>query len=411
MWLLTLCAVPFWLQINAGVAFPPTAIAFAFVLPTILRIKGKSLRGPDYFLVVFVGLSAMAVVLAHSPGAAFGAVIVQWTTAYLVGRYLAPAAGKDWTYQAISYATAFVAAWACLEYALDLHVFMNFPGTTNAGNWAAIQYRGAHARSEGAFGHAIALGGFIAMGFPFVMVAKIRTPVRALILALLSFGMVTSLSRGPLIGAVVTVLVAVVSLPTVSMTARRRVWLGISIGIGAAIAAPRVLGVFAAISPTELEPSADYRTHLFQSVLHDLNILGPSEGLYQDASGQFAYRSFRSIDNAYALIGLQFGWLPLLLLASGLVLCAWQVLRRRGGPADVALIGQTVTLAFVALITQYGAAVWLLVGMAVAFRSRRGQDASLPDAVETLGVPLSDRQGGWRQPSSRGRSDIPSDAP
>ncbi len=372
VFLLVLCAVPVWtVEPNAGVALPPASLAFLLVAPAVVFAGRQSMRAPDWWLLGFVVTCAVATTVFDAPSYAMGALLAQSGTAYLVGRRLAPAVGEVWTYRAMAVATAVVASWACVEFVSGLHVFADFTGSGTQYFWRDIQVRGGVDRSEAAFGHAIALGGFIAMGIPFVIAAGFRTRTQLLLLAVLASGLVSSLSRGPILGALLALLLVLAFLPSSQVTRNTRL---VVIGIGTfalIVVAPRLLDFFVSTGAEETAASADYRQRLLSYWASDLNLFGEADFVTVTPAGETLYRGFQSIDNAWLQLGLQFGWVPLLMAAALMGVVVVRVLRRGGRPAEVALASQAFVLATVAQITQYGPAVWLLAGIAVAFAIRR----------------------------------------
>jgi hypothetical protein len=379
VFLVVLCAVPVWIvEPNLGVAMPPASLAFLLVVPAVVLVTRQPMRLPDWWLVGLVGACATATVVFDSPTYAMGALVAQSATAYLVGRRLAPAAGEVWTYRAMAVATAIVAAWACIEFVSGLHVFENLVGSGSQSFWRTIQVRGGIDRSEAAFGHAIALGGFIAMGIPFVLSANFRTRTQLLLLVVLSGGLVSSLSRGPILGGLLALVLTLVFLPSSQVTRNTRL---VVFGVGlfaVFVVAPRLLDFFVSVGAEETAASADYRQRLLSYWATDLNLFGQADFVTVTPTGETLYRGFQSIDNAWLQLGLQFGGVPLVMAAAVVAICMIRVLQRRGRPAEVAVASQAFVLATVAQITQYGPAVWMLGGMAVAFAAR-GRTSTAPD--------------------------------
>ncbi|MEA2732094.1 MAG: hypothetical protein QOF70_6569, partial [Acetobacteraceae bacterium] len=72
-----------------------------------------------------------------------------------------------------------------------------------------------------------------------------------------------------------------------------------------------------------------------------------------------------SIDSAILRLGLEFGWVFLIVLMMPLALSMARVLIGNASFAELALVGQTPLFASVALITQYESLVFVVVGFAV----------------------------------------------
>lgn len=365
--LAVLIAVPVWAEVRQGVPTPlsPFTIASIFVLPAAVRHTRFVLNGVDIGLIVFAGLAALGPRLGDAPAYASATVFVQWVPAYLIGRLMTQRVGLEWVYRALAICGAIVGAWAIVEALFSIHLFQNFVGTPGAVSWQEIQLRGTFERSEGAFGHAIALGGFLALTAPFILAARISPLARTFALLLTGLGAVATFSRGPILGFAVALVFASFVLGTneVSRAYIRR--LRVAMIVAGPIAAIAVTRLFQSVSD-DLTVSTAYRASLPQFILQDFAFYGIADNFGANVFGQFFYRSFSSIDNAYILIGLQFGWIPLGILVAGLAAFGIRTLRGSATPAVVAMTAQIVVLGTVALITQYSSAVWLVVGIAAA---------------------------------------------
>lgn len=397
LYLLILCAVPVWAQVDVGIAMPPTVFGFLLVLPAVLRAK-QPLRAADWWLLGYAGVSAVGVMWFDSPKAALAALIAGAGAAYIVGRRLAPAAGEDWTYRAFAVAAGLVAAWACVELAFDWHMFEHFVGRSDESGWAVVQVRGGVARSEAAFGHSIAMGGFLVLGIPFALGSSFRNRTKLLLLVLLAAGLLASLSRGPILGGVLAALLVFLFLPSSQVSRGTRWTLFVASLLATFFLLPKVLGFFTSIGPEETAVSVTYRYRLLDFWTDDVAFLGRADSI-RVVRGETLYRGFQSIDNAWLVQGLQFGWVALGMVALAVAVCAWRVLGRRGGPAEVSLVASAFVLGTVALITQYGAAVWLVAGMAVAFAQRR--QPTPPDQAQPRPAPAL-AAGRGRRPAASG---------
>ncbi|KQU32228.1 hypothetical protein [Rhodococcus sp. Leaf233] len=374
-WLCALCVAPFWLQIPGLIAIPPSTIATLIVLPAVVRARPQdTMSGVDWMLVVTSVLALLAAGLGLSPRYAASALVIQWASAFLVARRLGYSLGRKYVTDVVAMAGVLVAAWAIIEFALKLHVYESVGTQLELGFWAEIQIRGGLARSEAGFGHAIALGGFLAATVPFVMSSsfQLRLPMTAIVV----IGTVTTLSRGPMLSAIVAVVLAVVFLSKGIRTAVR-FWTVVAGTLIALFAVPPLLQKFGEIS-NELDPSTAYRENLWTDIPGDLNWIGQARNVGIDPAGRSLWRNLGSVDSTPLLIGLDFGWIIVGLFTACIVIASWRVMSRKGSVAEIALVAQIPTLATVALITQYGAAVWFFAGLAVAYRrqAQHGDDES-----------------------------------
>lgn len=399
LWLIVMTCVPAWLSVKFITSLSSLNFAFLLLIPAIWIAADKRVSKVDIMLALFVACATVAYVAAGTPQYAFAMVFVQWLSAYWVGRYLAPAAGQQWTYRAMGITAALIGAWALTEFTFNWHVFVDL--VDKSAGWNAIQVRGSFARSEGAFGHSIAMGAFLVLGLPFVIAGKFRPIPRFLMLAVVAGGVLVTFSRGALIGALIALVVSVLFLPTVSLSKNIRTAFIVAIVLASLTVIPMILDLFDAVS-YDLDPSTAYRQSLPTFILQDMNAFGPANNMQQAPDGRYFYRSFGSIDNAYLLTVLQFGWVPTAFLVAALLSVILRIVLRRGGPADMAMAAQIWVMGTVALITQYGMALWFVAGMAVAFA---GKATAMPDDIE-LGDPTQD--GSRKPPAVRGgRSVLP----
>jgi hypothetical protein len=336
----------------------------------------------DALLLLTCFFCLVSFAFLDSPRYSITTLIAQWGTAYIVGRNLGTIVGAQFVSDSIAGIGAFVAIWSIVEYALQFHVFEQL-GTLNAslGFWAEIQERGGVARSEAGFGHAIAMGGFLALSAPFCLVcswSRLRIPLAVVV----TVGTVCSLSRGPIASVVLSVGLALLFVPG-SRIAKRTRLVGITVLVFACvIVAPRILSRFDAVD-NELAPSTEYRQRLWVMIPEDMALLGQAQNVGIDSSGRSLYRNLGSIDSTPLIIGLSFGWIVVGLLAIAMIAAIVRVLRGTSSIAEIALVGQIPTLTTVALITQYGAAVWLLVGLVAASSLQRGSGSGPVAAKRT----------------------------
>lgn len=380
IWISVMACVPVWLSVNVVVTLVPQTLAFIVLLPAILKAAHGRLSKVDLLLFLFVVFAGVAWLAAGTPQYAFSTIFIQWLPAYWVGRYLAPAAGKKWTYKAIAIAATFAGAWALVEFAFGLHVFEDL--LDRSAGWNTIQSRGPYDRSEGAFGHSIAMGAFLALGLPFAFVGRFRPVWRFLIIAVIVGGVVVTFSRGALIGGLIVLVASVLYLPGNVISAKVRGFFIGALAVLSLTAVPALLRLFESVS-TDLDPSTRYRENLTTYIFEDMNWLGPADAIQVAGNGRYLYRGTGSIDNAFLLTVLQFGWLPTLILCVALSAVVFRVIRRRGGPADIAILAQIFVMYTVALITQYGMAVWWIAGMAVAFGGRNTEPTEEVGLIET----------------------------
>ena len=169
-------------------------MAAILTLPAALRARTRFALG-DRLVLAAVVVTVGVVFLADSPLYLLSALILQGLAAYLVGRWLVARTGVDWAVSLIARVVIVCAIWSIIEAVFRLHVFEKLVASPNLSFWAEIQTRGGFERSEGAWGHAIALGGWLCLGLPFVFSAKFKHPVLWCIVVL--GGALATFSRGP----------------------------------------------------------------------------------------------------------------------------------------------------------------------------------------------------------------------
>ncbi|GAA2064508.1 hypothetical protein [Williamsia deligens] len=381
-WMVVLVAVPFWFVFDAF-PLPPATVAFAVIAPCILinrPTEQVGFMGSDRVLWAVFGIGLAAYLFLDTPKYAITTVIFQWATAYIVGRRLALVCGLEFVGDVLAWAGAIVGLWACVELAFSWHVFEHTNTISQKlGFWANIQTRGGLDRSEGAFGHALALGGFLSLTVPYVMTMRqrrLRLPFTVVVIA----GVLATFSRGPISSALLAVVLALVFLSGRVVDAGTRFWgvvLSLAVGVGLV---PFILTKFSTLDARELDPSTNYRENLWRLVPGDMSIIGQARNVGVDSAGRSLYREFGSIDSTPLLTGLDFGWVVTMLLVAGVLAIIYRVISGKGTVADVALFGQVITLLTVALITQYCAAIWLLVGLVAAEQAHRRHQTQILDS-------------------------------
>jgi hypothetical protein len=367
-WIAVMIFVPVWISVPVlTTTLAPLNLATLLVLPAALRAATRQGRFGriEAIILAFVTLASISFIFEGTPQFAFAAIFIQWLPAYFVGRYLTLECGREWVTKMVVASVVIVAIWSILEFVFDVHIFEALGDGVSG--WNAIQERGPFTRSEGAFGHSIALGSFVALGIPFILSSQITARKRLLFVGLALAGTILTFSRGAIIGAVIALVAGVFSLPSLDLPKKLRRTLILAIVVLSFTLLPFVLSLFAGVS-ADLDPSTAYRANLATYIFADMQPFGPALNMEQARSGRYLYHGLGSIDNAYILAVLQFGWIPVLSLIFVLGTSVWFVLRRRNvNPAQVALVGQVWILGTVALITQYGMAVWFVAGLAVAF--------------------------------------------
>jgi hypothetical protein len=370
-WLALVCVTPHWLSIRFQATFPPASLVALLLVPALLACKPPRWRSADLIAFGILGAYTAAFFIHDAPRPYFFAALVQGALPYLLARTLIPKAGEQWCARLIATVGAFLAAWAIVEYLGDWHPFVGlYPGSSEA-NWSAIQYRGGHARSEAAFGHAISLGAALAMSAPFILSTTWSGRTKLALTALVALGILFTGSRGPTIALAVGLALTLLFYRGPALKRGQRAVMTV-VGVAGGVIMASALSSRLAASSEEASDSANYRGALYDFVLRDVHPLARADHLSILPTGGFEWRTvFHSIDSTFISTALIFGWLPIAIFAAGMVALLMKVAVGRGNAAEIALLAQLPVLATVALITQYYALIWFLAGAAVALGGTR----------------------------------------
>lgn len=107
---------------------------------------------------------------------------------------------------------------------------------------------------------------------------------------------------------------------------------------------------------SETQQSAAYRGQLYNVLLPQLEAFGPSEYV---TSGRN-----ESVDSAFLYLGVNYGWLVLLLATIPLAIILIRLIKGTTSLIEVGVLGQLPLLLTVALITQYQSLLFFVVGIA-----------------------------------------------
>ena len=372
-WLLSVCAVPCWIGAAVGIFLPASLIGSVIALTCLFAgarwIPGKA----DLCVLVLLVASAFAVYFGSSSGAssatAFVSMFTLWLPGYLVGRFVCEKAGISFVKTSVAVTFGAVGLLAIAEQTLSWHPFASQAGVNSLADiWAPIQIRGGEERSEWAFGHSIALGGSLALAIPFLVNSSLRTKTKLVLLALILGGVATTLSRGAMLAAGLTLVLSL--LATGNVKKGQKAVLLLSAGVLGAF----TLVDFLAVSEdagSEVTDSSGYRVSLFTRLVSTLQPIGRSSAYQGGANGQVQYDNFTSIDNSFMALGLGFGWIAMLVVAIPFMVMGVRFLRRRASFAEVALLGQLPVITTVAMITQYQVVVWMVAGLAATLAAAK----------------------------------------
>lgn len=354
---------PIWIGVQAGVYFSAltavTLVALAAWSTTSLTFSFI-----DTLIVGFVLLVLAAFLFGGSTYGHVLIVLIGWFLPYVWGRVVLARVGRDWLYACVATVATIAAVLAIIEFVTGFNPFVQIVIPNGAWRtWHELQPRGGILRAEGAFGHAIAFAGALAMSSVFVVVTRWPAWVRLACLSVVTIAVGMSFSRIGLITLAITLVLAVLLLGR-WITRAMRLGVAILLIVAVAIAVPLLGDVFTAAGE-EAGASAEYRSDLV-ALIGELRALGITSSWTVLPSGETYYGSFQSIDSELVLTGLRFGALPLAAVVAAIIVCVLSLARGRATPAAVAVAAQIPAFAAVALITQYGYLVWFFAGVAVA---------------------------------------------
>ncbi|MFJ6268602.1 hypothetical protein ACIQG8_01300 [Pseudarthrobacter oxydans] len=347
VWIVVGAGIPFWFAIPAGIVVPPlTAVSLPIILGLALRIREWRVSLVDG-LVLLLGVTAGAAIAGGAELASAKDAFLVWGSAYLAGRLFA--LNLDMAYFRRTYIVAgvIVSLWAIGEFALDLHVFEGAVGPVkDISFWNGIQERGPYSRSEAAFGHSICLAAFLVTVVPFML--KSRRPIVGWIV--LAGGIGCSLSRAGFIG-----LGAAVVLCLIAYGMNRRLFITAVLAAGGAMAfAPDILFGADEAAAQQIGWSTNYRQYLWETGFGEIDWIGRSD-FY-----------FRTVDLAFLRVGLDLGWIPMVIFTVlALIPLLRVVLQRTGEPSEIAVAATFPILLTVALLTQWQSFLFMLGGVAV----------------------------------------------
>lgn len=409
IWLLIMFAIPYWLGLQLT-WFVPLLVPTAVLIILSQWGRGSGVVHSADGLLVFCTLALLILVVAGRVRSYDAAVLAgQWLLPYMAGRLLFTEIHLMKAFRLIAAFGVALGAVAIIEFVADWHPFTSLVLDNYASkSWSWIQYRAGLPRSEWSFGHSIALGNVIAMTVPFIAFANWTTKSKAVAIIVAAGGVGCTFSRNAAAAFALSLVVIAVLRPSHRSAVRWGVLISAYV---AAVAGMALASTVVGSEGSELAQSTESRIRLLRA-LESVRFFGNSGTFIMLRDGNPGYlsddvpgRVVRSVDNAFALLALNAGWLVTLLFASVIVVACAKV--SPSNPAAVAVLTQIPTLFTVALITQYASFFWLVVGAAISisFRSNVTKDGLSADGGWDSSTP-----GGGRKRSSSTPSVLPSAA-
>ena len=362
--------VPIWIGVQVGMFVGAATAVGIGVLVALL--PGSRIRWTVWDGVLGF---ALAVVVVSWVGGYAGlgdayATTTGWLVPYLVGRVLVARLGSRAVAVCITLVFLVVAALVVVEVVTGDNLFVRLAmGNPLYAQWSGIRMRGGLPRAEGAFGHAIPLGASLALVVPFVWSSRLPAWLRTITFVLVGVAAVVTYSRIGMLSTALALVLCVVGLGAWA-TRAFRAWTAVALVVGAALATPTAMAVFAEAGD-EAAGSAAYRADLW-SLLPSVGVLGRSTAAYSDASGTGGWGSFQSIDNAVLMTALSYGGFVAGLLVLLGVAALVGFVRGPRTPGLTAVVAILPSLTSVAFITQFSTFFWFVAGVAVAQTAAAG---------------------------------------
>ena len=352
-WLLSVAMVPHWIGFSAMFFVPIQSAIALLAIVAIGASSGFRFSVFDVYFAAVIGIAVVVVLLGGGSQQFWVDLILQWVFPYLVARVVVPATGVRFAVNSVAIIFAIVGGLAVIEFLLSWHPYVGL--VTNSPlyrNWGSIQIRGGLERSEWAFGHSIALGGSLALAIPFVLRATFGRSWKLLMLVLVIAGTASTLSRGAIIAALLTLLLCTL------VYNRNGIRATLALTTCAALAVfPDRLREFAYGGTSETQLSAGHRGDLYWTLLPILSPFGRSDDL--------ALTRYVSVDSAFLYIAIYFGWVMAIMLLIPLAVIAIRLISGKASMLEAGLLGHLPLLLTVALITQYQSFLFFVAGFAV----------------------------------------------
>ncbi|MDQ1689491.1 MAG: hypothetical protein QOK42_2466 [Frankiaceae bacterium] len=379
------CLIPiYWTRQVAFPVYPtPAVLASLVLLPVaVTQLRKVRLVGLDWAFGLYVVLLTMSTTLVLGGNRT---AVIQLLTAtalpYVAFRAVAadPAVRRGLAI-GIAAASAVLAPVAFYEIGGGDNPFFSLVTPRYlAGIWAHAEVRFDTTRAEASFGHPIAFGMFlvVALLLALGLSRESRRPTIGLVVAgLTTAALIGTLSRGPLVAAAIGVVLWL--LARRRALGRRDLALVALVALALLVVPPArdTVGklVNATFGQSDEASTATYRVDLFR-VAQDpaqFSLFGQSaSGVAGGGTNSLRNRTqVDSIDSEYVLIYLRNGLLPLAAFSALLVLALRTLARGGLPPLDTAWLAAAaavmIGLLSVALITQFAAVAYMVLGVAAA---------------------------------------------
>lgn len=363
---LVIAFIPIWVGLTSYLSAASAVAALTAVALATRRLPLWGFGDLLFAVLVVCALAPYAIGELRLTSV-FGVVLI-WCAGYAFGRLAVFQVGASWVYTCVAVVFSVVGVLAVVEVAFSWHALASWgPNTALRAFWGEIITRGSLDRSEGAFGHSIALGAALAIAVCMAVESRVKPVWRLVMIAAMLAGAAASLSRTGVICTAFGLVLAVVFLRSETAGQVRRGL--IAVGLTAAVViVPFQMSALA--QDQGAEGSAAYRSDLV-TLIGYIESLGTSPAIQSSASGTVFFGQFQSIDNQLLILGLNHGWFTVLAFLAILTYVGLSLISGRATAAEVAVLSQLPALVTVALITQYAIFFWIALGIAIGARAER----------------------------------------
>lgn len=387
LWMLSMTMIPIWVSAHLLANIPLYCVVAIMAVASVMTNTQSRFTFTvfDAYFSAVIAVSFLAVLFGGSNAAVWVQQPVRWGIPFLAARILVSATGTRFAVNAFAVIFAIVGGLAVVEFLFVWHPFVNWnTGTPEYALWHSIQTRGGSDRSTWAFGHSIALGGSLAFSIPFIARSTFTQNSKAVMFMLVGAGILTTASRGALVAAVLSAGICVVYLT------QNRFIRTLNL-VATLIVVYLMTSVFASFleswvrgTDDEQQQSVDYRNSLYSTALPGVELFGRSP----------FHTRIISVDSAVVRLGLEFGWIFLIMILFPLILTTYRVVAGHATTAEIAIVGQIPLFAAVALITQYESIVFVVAGIAVQMiiEERTTAEAGCVSAAGPIPGPANNRR-------------------
>lgn len=351
--------VPPWfaLPIGSYAIYPGVAACAGAAVSGALGRKPRVALRP-ILLLVGSGFLLLVVLDYCYFGLAFNLAspMASWALPFAAGALVAWQRGTDGVARALCIFAPLVGALAILETLMGFRYAEVFPILdTGAADLANFQLRGGHIRAEAAWGHGIALSGFLAAGVT-ALLTKL-SPLRVGLACLCAAGVIATSSRSGYVMLALSAALLVFS-HTRRGGAQRTVAVTVLAALGTVV---YLLSDHATLDTADYQASSTYRMEVVNLAMHLSSLVGPAAQLGFTDTG-LSIAGYQYIDSTLLQVLITGGYVLALALASLYVAILLTSIRNLGSVIATAAAVQVPGLIVAGFLGQHQMFFWFLVG-------------------------------------------------